>query len=115
MTSVVARRDQHLPGVARLRIMNRLSLVIVVAVLVIQTYPILWIFLSALRPAQDFAASNGFDLPRSLTLDNFGRAFEQGNLPRYFTNSFIVAGTSIVIIVFLAMCTAYAIQVLKFR
>jgi raffinose/stachyose/melibiose transport system permease protein len=115
MTLVVARRDSHLPGVARLRIMRRLSLVIVVAVLVVQTYPIIWIFLSSLRPPQDFAASNGFDLPRSLTLDNFARAFEQGDLPLHFMNSLIVAAASIVIIVVLAMCTAYAIQVLKFR
>lgn len=103
------------PGFGRLRIMKRLSLILVLIVLVIQTYPIVWIFISALRPAQDFAASNGFDLPSSVTLDNFRRAFEQGDLPLYFTNSFIVAGASIAVIVFLAMCTAYAIQVIKFR
>lgn len=95
--------------------MRRLSLLIVLLVLVIQSYPIVWIFLSALRPASDFAASNGFDLPSSLTLDNFARAFEQGHLPRYFFNSFVVAGGSIVIIVALAMSSAYAIQILKFR
>jgi len=115
MTAAVAGRGTRLPGSGRLRIMKRLSLLIVLVVLVIQTYPIVWIFISALRPAQDFAASNGFDLPSSLTLDNFRRAFEQGDLPLYFTNSFIVAGASIAIIVFLAMCTAYAIQVLRFR
>jgi raffinose/stachyose/melibiose transport system permease protein len=115
VTALAERRDTRLPAVRRLRTMRRLSLLIVVAVLVVQTYPLAWIFLSALRPPGDFAASNGFDLPSSLTLDNFGRAFDQGNLPTYLLNSFIVAGTSIAIIVALAMCTAYAIQVLKFR
>ena len=115
MTAIAERSEARLQVFRRLRLMKRLSLMIVLAVLMIQTYPIAWIFLSALRPASDFAASNSFDLPRSLTLDNFARAFEQGDLPTYFANSLIVAAASIVIIVFLAMCIAYAMQVLKFR
>lgn len=115
MTAAAIARQRPTPLLRRLRVLKRISLLIVLAVLVIQTYPILWIFMSALRPASDFAASNSFTLPSSLTLENFARAFEQGNLPTYFRNSFIVAGSSIAIITFFAMCVGYAIQVLKFR
>jgi raffinose/stachyose/melibiose transport system permease protein len=99
----------------RLRIAKHLSFLIVVVVLVVQTYPILWVFMSALRPASDFAASNSFTLPSALTLDNYVRAFEQGDLPLYFRNSLIVAGTSIALIVILSMSAGYAIQILNFR
>ena len=54
----------------------------------------LWILLTALRPAQEFAAGDAFALPSSLTLDNFVRAFAQGNLGRFLFNSILVTATS---------------------
>jgi len=92
-----------------------MSTLIVVAVLVIQTYPIIWIFLTSLRTPADFAGSNPFSLPTSITLDNYVRAYEDSDLLLYFTNSFIVAATAIVLLVALAMMAAYAIRILGFR
>jgi raffinose/stachyose/melibiose transport system permease protein len=103
------------PAIRRLRLTRRLSNVLVLLILVVQTYPIVWIFLTALRPAQDFASGGAFSLPERITLDNFKRAFEQGSLGLYFTNSAIVTGISLVLIVALGMMLAYAIQILGFR
>ena len=71
--------------------------------------------LTALRPAQEFAAGDTFALPSSLTLDNFVRAFQQGNLGRFLFNSLLVTGAADVLIVVLGMMAAYAIQVIGFR
>lgn len=108
--------SQPHPGLLRsLRLSRRLATLIVIVVLVIQTYPIVWILLTSLRTPADFAGSNPFSLPSSITLDNYARAFQDSDLVRYFLNSCIVAGTSIALLVTFSMMAAYAIRVLGFR
>lgn len=94
---------------------HALSQALIVVLVIVQVYPLVWIFLTALRPAQEFAAGNPFALPSTITLDNFVRAFEQGDLRRYMLNSALVTGVSDVGIVILGMMAAYAIQVLQFK
>ncbi len=83
-------------------------------VLVIQVYPFLWLILTSVRAPEDFAANNPFDIPTSFTLDNFLRAFEQGSVATYVTNSAIVTVGACALIVVCGMTGAYAIQVLGF-
>ena len=63
----------------------------------------------------DFAAGNPFALPTAITLDNYARAFETGNLGLNILNSLIVTLGASVLIVLLGMMAAYALQVLGFR
>lgn len=83
--------------------------------LVVQVYPLVWLLLSSVRDERDFAANNAFGLPRSFTLDNFARAFEQGDLLRNIGNSLVVTLGASALIVVCGMTGAYAIQVLGFR
>jgi raffinose/stachyose/melibiose transport system permease protein len=99
----------------RLDLARTLTTTLVVVIVAVQVYPLLWMFVTALRPAQDFASGNPFGLPSSITLDNFARAFEMANLGRFTLNSFIVTGASSVFIVILGMMGAYALQVLRFK
>lgn len=99
----------------RLSFAKSLTTGLVVAIVIVQVYPLAWLFVTSLRPAQDFAAGNPFGLPSSLTLDNYVRAFEMADLPQYILNSFIVTAASSALIVFLGMMAAYALQVLGFR
>jgi raffinose/stachyose/melibiose transport system permease protein len=50
-----------------------------------------------------------------LTLDNYATAFQRANLGRFAVNSLIVTGASSLLIVFLGMMGAYALQVLRFK
>lgn len=99
----------------RLSFAKSLTTGLVVAIVIVQVYPLAWLFVTSLRPAQDFAAGNPFGLPSSLTLDNYVRAFEVADLPQYILNSFVVTAASSALIVFLGMMAAYALQVLGFR
>jgi raffinose/stachyose/melibiose transport system permease protein len=99
----------------RLSFAKTLTTGLVIAIVVVQVYPLAWLLVTSLRPAQDFAAGNPFGLPSSLTLDNYVRAFEMADLPQYILNSFIVTAASSALIVFLGMMAAYALQVLGFR
>lgn len=92
-----------------------MSQAIILLIVLVQIYPLIWILLTALRPAQEFAAGNPFALPNTLTLDNFRRAFAQGDLGRYLYNSMIVTIAADVLIVVFGMMAAYAIQLLSPR
>ncbi|GAB3878776.1 carbohydrate ABC transporter permease [Terrabacter terrigena] len=94
---------------------RRLSVALAVAIAVVQVYPLVWVFLTSLRPEADFASGNPFSLPSSLTFDNFARAFEMGALGTYLRNSLVVTACADVAIVVLGMMAAYALQVLGFR
>lgn len=84
-------------------------------VLLIQVYPFFWLLLTSVRTSEDFASNNPFGLPTSFTLDNFTRAFEQGDIGTYIINSAIVTVGACFLIAVCGMMGAYAIQVLGFR
>lgn len=91
------------------------SSVIIAIIVVIQVYPLAWLFISSVRTPQDFASGNPFALPSEITLDNYARAFSTGNLGLNVLNSLIVTLGASVLIVLLGMMAAYALQVLGFR
>lgn len=88
---------------------------LVIVIVVVQVYPLLWLFLSSVRSENDFASGNPFSLPRSITFSNYSRAFSGGNLGRFIVNSVVVTAGANVVIVILGMMGAYALQVLGFR
>jgi raffinose/stachyose/melibiose transport system permease protein len=91
------------------------SRVLVAVLVVVQVYPLVWLFTTSLRDEHDFASGNAFGLPHSFTLDNFSRAFEHGDLGRYILNSLVVTAGANLLIVVCGMMGAYAIEVLGFR
>ena len=104
------RRRKRRPD--RVRTMTR---VLIMLIVIVQVYPLAWLFLTSLRSEHDFATGDPFALPGSLTWENYARAFETGNLGRNILNSFVVTMGANVLIVLLGMMAAYAIQVLGFR
>lgn len=89
--------------------------ILVAAIVVVQVYPLLWLFITSLRTENDFVTGNPFALPSEITFDNYARAFAVGNLGLNIVNSLIVTlGASAAIVLF-GMMAAYALQVLGFR
>lgn len=84
-------------------------------IVIVQVYPLAWLFVTSLRTEHDFATGDPFGLPSSLTWENYARAFETGDLGRNILNSFIVTMGANILIVLFGMMAAYAIQVLGFR
>jgi len=98
-----------------LNLQGKITGIIVALIVIVQVYPLAWLFITSLRTEQDFAGGNPFALPTQVTFDNYARAFTTGNLGLNILNSFIVTVGSIIVIVFLGMMGAYALQVLGFR
>lgn len=99
----------------RAHVQRTLLTVTVVLIVIVQVYPLAWLFLTSFRTASDFAGGDPFAIPTEFTLDNYARAFETGNLWLNILNSLIVTLGASVLIVVAGMMAAYALQVLGFR
>jgi raffinose/stachyose/melibiose transport system permease protein len=106
------RKPRHTP---RVRVQRTILTVTIVAIVLVQVYPLVWLLLTSFRTAADFAGGNPFALPSEWTLDNYARAFSTGNLGLNIVNSLIVTLGSSALIVIAGMMAAYALQVLGFR
>jgi raffinose/stachyose/melibiose transport system permease protein len=102
-------------GHSSLRKHRILSGALVAIIVVIQVYPLLWLFMTSVRTADDFAGGNPFSLPSEVTFDNYFRAFDVGNLGLSILNSLIVTLGANVLIVIFGMMGAFALEVLGFR
>lgn len=117
MTTPIAEKPPAAPKAKRPRgsVHRTLLIVTVVLIVIVQVYPLLWLFLTSFRTAADFAGGNPFALPSEFTLDNYSRAFATGNLGLNIVNSLIVTLGSSALIVVAGMMAAFALQVLGFR
>lgn len=102
-------------GSTRLRAQRTLLTITIVLIVIVQIYPLAWLFMTSFRTAADFAGGNPFALPSEFTLENYGRAFATGNLGLNIVNSLIVTLGSSALIVVAGMMAAFALQVLGFR
>jgi raffinose/stachyose/melibiose transport system permease protein len=103
------------PRSYRLRVQRTLLTITIVLIVIVQVYPLAWLFITSFRTAADFAGGNPFGLPTEFTLDNYVRAFSTGNLWLNILNSLIVTLGASALIVIAGMMAAYALQVLGFR
>lgn len=81
---------------------------------VVFLYPILWLVINSFKTQEELFASP-WGLPAHATLDNYYRAFVEGNIGRYFVNSVIVTGAVVVAATLLSAMAAFGITRLKWR
>ncbi|MEO3871477.1 carbohydrate ABC transporter permease [Nonomuraea sp. B12E4] len=68
---------------------------------------------ASLRPYEETARLGYLSLPEHLTLDYYGQAWSQAELPHYYLNTLIIVVPGVVITLFLASFTAFAIARLR--
>ena len=91
-----------------------LFFVVVAVILVIQVYPIFWLFMASLKDSTELAVSP-FSLPEHPSLKNFVSVMQDGTLLRYMWNSVKVTVVSIVLIISLGSTMGYALSKFFFR
>jgi len=87
---------------------------IILCFLIVTVFPLVWVALSAFRTNTEILTSS-IGLPKTLTLENFKKAFAGGHLLIAFRNSIIVTLFSIVLNAFLAFFIAYALNRFNFK
>jgi raffinose/stachyose/melibiose transport system permease protein len=77
-------------------------------------YPIAWLLINSFKTQEQLFASP-WTLPTDPTLDNYGRAFTEGNIGKYFANSVIVSTAVVVLATLFSAMAAYGITRLRWR
>ena len=77
--------------------------------LVINLFPVYWMFTFSLKSNAEIFGSNVIGLPKEWLWSNYTTALKTGNMPRYFLNSTIVAVATILITLFVALMGTFAL------
>lgn len=76
--------------------------------------PLLWAFLSSFKTYSEINSS-ALTLPSSFNLDNYKSSFKYAPIARYFMNSVIIVGCSVLVTVILVAMCAYVISRFEFK
>ena len=87
---------------------------VVIVVLLAQTYPIIWIFLASIKPTEEHIMNPPYALPVAPTLANYVKLADT-MISTYFKNSVIVVAVTLVLIVVLGALAAYPLAKMEFR
>lgn len=77
--------------------------------------PMVWMFLTSLKPEADIVTSEMRYIPRHVTFENYVAIWTQSNFPVLITNSLIVTTITVAICVVAGTLAAYAFARLTFR
>ena len=77
--------------------------------LVINLFPVYWMFTFSLKDNAEIFGENVVGLPREWLWSNYTAAIRTGNMPRYFLNSIIVAVATIAITLVVALMGTFAL------
>lgn len=86
--------------------------IVILAFLLIQVYPIIWLFMASVKPTIELSTTP-FALPKVVTFENFIKVFSDGKIGIYMWNSLKVTGISLILIIVLSSTVGYALS--KFR
>jgi len=81
--------------------------------LVTQLYPLLWLLIYSFKTNEEILSGSFFSFPAVWQWSNYGAAMEGGKYVRYLSNSLLVTGVTMVVVILLASVTAFAVA--RFR
>jgi len=87
--------------------------VILVLWAIVNLFPIYWMFTFSLKTNEEIFGKNLIGLSWEWKWSNYSKAWNTGDMPRYFVNSVIVSVSAIVIVIIASMMATYAITRLE--
>ena len=88
--------------------------VFIIVFLIIQIYPVIWLFIASVKPSVELASAP-FALPKLVTFENFVKVLSDGKIGTYMWNSLKVTGISLLLIVVLSATAGYALSKFKVK
>ncbi|MFF3346572.1 carbohydrate ABC transporter permease [Streptomyces sp. NPDC002779] len=116
-----ARRAGRGPSAAtgRLRRRPRVSKVwvkvVVALLLVVEIYPLVWMFLTSLKSNSDYLNNSTWSLPTTWEWANYSEAWTTGNIGLYVRNSLLAVGPALALILLLGTAAGFALQVMVWK
>jgi multiple sugar transport system permease protein len=102
-------------GIKRFHLNQLLKYVVLIIITMIVIVPLMIIVLSAFKTLPEISQMKPLSLPKKLYLGNFIETFKKAKIILALTNTFIIAGISVVINVFLGAMTSYIISRFDFK
>ncbi|MCD9022028.1 carbohydrate ABC transporter permease [Cohnella silvisoli] len=97
------------------RILGLSKFVYLAVYLLIMVFPLYWIVITSLKPQKDIFSFPLKYWPERFTLDNYVHIFKISKFHIYIGNSLLVAITSAVVVLVIAILSAYVLARFKFR
>jgi raffinose/stachyose/melibiose transport system permease protein len=107
------RRRQELS--LRGSIRRILSILLIVLLLVIEIYPLFWLFASSFKTQTEFVAQPAWSLPSSLDWQNYYDALVKANIGQNILNSVLATAPSLAMIIVFGTAAGFALEVMVFR
>lgn len=82
---------------------------------IVNIFPLYWLFTFSLKDNNQIFSKNVLGLPTKWMWSNYTTALSRGNMGRYFLNSILVTGLTILITVLFSLMASYAMSRLVWR
>jgi raffinose/stachyose/melibiose transport system permease protein len=104
------RRPRNLKALKRVPVN-----LLVALLLVVEIFPLIWLFLGSFKTQDEFLNSPAWSLPQTFSFDNYAEAWTTGNLATYVGNSLIATIPSLFLIVLFGVAAGFALEVLVWK
>lgn len=82
---------------------------------IVNLFPLYWMFTFSFKSNAEIFGQNVIGLPHEWLVSNYEKALSVGNIGRFFLNSFIVSGITIVLVVIISMMASFALTRMIFK
>ncbi|MGO4804210.1 carbohydrate ABC transporter permease [Arthrobacter sp. 2MCAF15] len=89
--------------------------ILIAILLVVEIYPLLWLFMGSFKTQDEFLNSPVWALPQNFNFDNYVEAWTTGNIATYVGNSLIATIPSLFLIVLFGVAAGFALEVLVWK
>jgi len=89
-------------------IIKALIVVLLTFIVLAQIFPLIWLFSYSIKRSGDLFGPELLSFPKEPQWVNYYRAFTQGRIPRYLTNTLMIVIPSVCLGTILPFCLAYA-------
>ncbi|WP_435971689.1 carbohydrate ABC transporter permease [Streptomyces sp. Qhu_M48] len=87
----------------------------VAVLLVIEVYPLIWMFLTSLKSNSDYLDNSTWSLPTTWEWGNYAEAWTTGNIGLYLKNSLLAVAPSLALILLLGTAAGFALQIMVWK
>ena len=89
--------------------------ILIAVLLVIEIYPMVWMFLGSFKTQSEFLNEPFWTLPQSWGLENYVEVFTTGEFGKYILNSVIAVFPSLAIILVFGVAAGFALEVMVWK
>ena len=97
------------------RIKSVIRVIIIVAIVVIDAYPIFWLLTSAMKSPTEFTANPSYSLPEGFYYQNFVNGWTRGHMGRYFLNSLFYTVVALLFIILITVPVSFALTKMRWK